>query len=175
MKQNVPDFADLLAGARRSAVHLELRDVYCVGNETERFEAWRRGVRLDESDRSSWWRPWLDLVAATVERGVVMRRARVVSEPVSDYIRFEHSNAFTNVAAGEQLRWLPRAQASALTLPGNDFWLIDGVRVRFNVFSGDGEAAEPQYTEDPAVARLCAYAFEAVWDLGVPHEDYKIS
>ncbi|MER6445453.1 DUF6879 family protein [Streptomyces venezuelae] len=175
MTQNVPDFADLLAGAQRSAVHLELRDAYSVGNETERFEAWRRGVRLDEGDQASWWRPWLDLVAATVERGVVMRRARVVSEPVSEYIRFEHSNAFTNVAAGEQLRWLPRARASALALPGNDFWLIDGCRVRFNVFSGDGEVVEPQYTEDAAVAQLCASGFEAVWDLGIPHEDYKIS
>lgn len=31
-----------------------------------------------------------------------------------------------NVKAGEEVRWLPRRQASDLALPGNDFWLFDG-------------------------------------------------
>lgn len=53
----------------------------------------------------AWWRPWLDLMVETVTRGVAVRRARIVSEPVSEYIRYEHSGAFTNVAAGEQVRW----------------------------------------------------------------------
>lgn len=35
-------------------------------------------------------RPWFDLVRAHVARGVEFRRARIVSEPVTDYIRFEH-------------------------------------------------------------------------------------
>ncbi|MEU5105655.1 DUF6879 family protein [Streptomyces sp. NPDC021354] len=174
MPSNVPTFAELIAGCSHSAVHLEMRDVYSVDNERERFEAWRQGFRHDPADRASWWRPWLDLIQETVARGVVVRRARIVSEPVSEYIRFEHSGTFTNVAAGEQVRWLARRRASDIALPGNDFWLFDGRLVRWNHFSGDGGSAGPEFSDDPAAAKLCAIAFEEVWARAVPHDEYEI-
>lgn len=121
MAQSLSDFTDLIRSAERSAVHLEMRDVYAVPNEDEGFAAWRRGHRLDPGDRDSWWRPWLDLVQEVTAKGVRVRRARIVSEPHSEYIRYEHSFSFTNIAAGEEIRWLPRGSASALSLPGNDF------------------------------------------------------
>ncbi|MFG2332184.1 DUF6879 family protein [Streptomyces sp. NPDC048604] len=167
-------FAELLAGCSESAVHLEMRDVYAVDNERERFEAWRKGLHLDPADEASWWRPWLDLIQETVARGVVVRRARIVSEPVTDYIRFEHSGTFTNISAGEEVRWLPRRQASDLALPGNDFWLFDGRLIRWNHFTGDGHSAGPELSDDPAAAKLCAQAFEAVWARATPHEQYEI-
>jgi hypothetical protein len=72
------------------------------------------------------------LVRHHVARGVKFRRARIVSEPVTDYIRFEHAiTAGVNLAGGEQVRWLPRRRASDLCLPGNDFWPFDGRLVRF--------------------------------------------
>ena len=45
-----------------------------------------------------------------------MRRARVVSEPVTDYIRYEHDLTFANVAAGELVRWLPRRNAADIAV-----------------------------------------------------------
>ncbi|MFG2999762.1 DUF6879 family protein [Streptomyces sp. NPDC048340] len=172
--QNVPGFSELLAGAQHSAVHLEMRDSYGVDKEKGPFAAWRDGVRLNSDDRATWWRPWLDLVSQAVARGVVIRRARIISEPVTDYIRFEHSGTFTNIAAGEQVRWLPRRQASDIALPGNDFWLFDGKIVRFNHFTGDGASAGPEMCEEPDVAKLCADAFESVWERGIPHEQYTV-
>jgi hypothetical protein len=151
-----------------------MRDSYSLAKENAAFEAWRGGHRFDPSDRASWWRPWLDLVTETLDRGVVMRRARIVSEPVSEYIRFEHSGTFTNVAAGEQIRWLPRRQASDIALPGNDFWLFDDELVQFNHFTGEGESAGPSFSEDPGAIKLCASAFEAVWERGTPHEQYAV-
>ncbi|MEU0806368.1 DUF6879 family protein [Streptomyces sp. NPDC005970] len=174
MPSNVPTFAELISGCTDSAVHLEMRDVYSVDNEREPFEAWRQGFRHDPADRASWWRPWLDLIQETVARGVVVRRARIVSEPVSEYIRFEHSGTFTNVAAGEQVRWLARRRASDIALPGNDFWLFDGRLVRWNHFSGEGRSAGPEFSDDPAAAKLCAIAFEEVWARAVPHDEYEI-
>nr|WP_245240715.1 DUF6879 family protein [Streptomyces spiramenti] len=151
-----------------------MRDGYGVDNEIEGFAAWKQGHRLNPDDRGSWWRPWLDLVQEVTAKGVVIRRARIVSEPVSDYIAFEHSGTFTNVAAGEQIRWLPRRSASDLALPGNDFWLFDGRLVQFNVFDGVGRWVHTDQTEDAAVAKLCASAFEAVWERGIPHEKYTV-
>ncbi|MFD3613332.1 DUF6879 family protein [Streptomyces atroolivaceus] len=40
----------------------------------------------------------------TVARGVKVCRARTVSEPGIDYIRFEHAITDANLCAGEQVR-----------------------------------------------------------------------
>lgn len=169
-----PTFDELIASCTRSAVHLEMRDSYAVDYETGPFADWKAGARLDPDDRASWWRPWLDLIAETVGRGVTVRRARIVSEPVSEYIRYEHSGTFSNVAAGEQVRWLPRRQASIIALPGNDFWLFDEQWVHWNHFAGDGTWTGEEITDEPAAVKLCADAFEAVWAAAIPHDQYKI-
>lgn len=168
-----PSFEDLLDCAQRHALHLELRDVYAVGEEREVYDAFLRDGSVPADD-SEYWSGWLPLVERAVARGVTVRRARIVSEPVTDYIRFEHAITDANLRAGEQVRWLPRRRASTLALPGNDFWLIDDRIVRWNIFSGDGQALEPDHTEDPAAVKLCAEAFRTVWDLATDHTDYRI-
>ncbi|MDI1458915.1 hypothetical protein NHG22_34650 [Streptomyces sp. ATE26] len=168
-----PSFEDLLDSAETHALHLELRDVYAVGEEREVYDAFLRDGSVPADD-SEYWSGWLPLVKRTVARGVKVRRARIVSEPVTDYIRFEHAITDANLRAGEQVRWLPRRRASALALPGNDFWLIDDRLVRWNIFSGDGQALEPEHTDDPAAVKLCAEAFRSVWDLAADHFDYRI-
>lgn len=169
------DFNEVIAEATRSAVHLEMRDNYAVDDESEEFSAWRDGARFDPNDRASWaWKSWGDLVVATAERGVVMRRARIVSEPATEYIRWEHELTAMNVAAGEQVRWLPRRRATDIALPGNDFWLFDGRLVLVNHFTGDGDFAGHEIIEDPGVVKLCGNAFETVWVRAIPHEEYKL-
>ncbi|GHB75685.1 hypothetical protein GCM10010377_77650 [Streptomyces viridiviolaceus] len=172
-KPPTPGFEDLLDSAQQHALHLELRDVYAVGEEREVFEAFLRDGSVPADD-SEFWSGWLPLVERTVARGVKVLRARVVSEPVTDYIRFEHAITDANVRAGEQVRWLSRRRASTFALPGNDFWLIDDRIVRWNIFSGDGQALEPDHTDDPSAVKLCAEAFRAVWDLATEHADYRI-
>ncbi|MGW3392165.1 DUF6879 family protein [Streptomyces hydrogenans] len=171
MPSSVPSFAELLGRCERSAVHLEMRDSYA---STDRFEAWKRGERIDWDDRASWWHPYDQLIGDTVARGVSIRRARIVSEPVTEYIRWEHYVTHANVTAGEDVRWLPRRRATDIALPGNDFWLFDGELLRVHHFSGDGAVVEDEITDDPATVKLCASAFEAVWDRAVPHHLYAI-
>jgi hypothetical protein len=167
----IPSFAELLASCHTSAAHLELRDSYA---DNERFEAWRRGDRIDWGDRATWWHPYDQTIADAVARGVVIRRARIVSEPVSEYIRWEHYVTIANVTAGEQVRWLPRRLATDIALPGNDFWLFDGALLRVHHFDGDGAVVEDELTDAPALLKLCAAAFETVWDRATPHDQYQI-
>lgn len=160
-------WADLLRAASHNACHLEMRDVYAVDEEDARFREWR------ETGQLKWeHRPWLGLIAELSAGGVRVRRARIVSEPVSFYIRFEHACTWQNVEAGEQVRWLPRRLASPIALPGNDFWLLDGARVLFNLFDGEGRRVSKALTDDGAAVKLCASAFEAVWELATPHAEY---
>ncbi|RNG26985.1 DUF6879 family protein [Streptomyces botrytidirepellens] len=163
---------EALGKAQRSAVHLEMRDIYTPDDPD--FADWRAGVRFDPAER---WQGWFDLVVATVSRGVRMRRARVVSEPVSEYIKFEYAvTERHNVAAGEEVRWLPRRRAADLALPGADCWLIDEEIVIFNHFDGNGNwdpATGMEARSDPATARMVGPAFESVWQRAVPHSTYR--
>jgi hypothetical protein len=151
-----------------------MRDVYGVADEVEEFEEFKRTGEVDLDPESEGWASWVSLVRETVSRGVVMRRARIVSEPVTDYIRWEHAATSVNIAAGEQVRWLPRRGASDVALPGNDFWLIDERLVLFHFFTGDGNWAGHDFSEDPATVKLVASAFETVWQRAIPHEKYTV-
>lgn len=170
-----PAADELLRTCERSAVHMETRD--CYSRTDPLFIKWQAGYRDDPADRDSWWRPWLSLVAEARARGVSIRRTRIVSEPVSEYIRFEHGITFMNIAAGEDIRWLPRRQASRLLLPGNDFWVFDDRLVLWNHFTGEGEVSPDgrELTDDPETVKTCAAAFEAAWDRAIPHGEYKLS
>jgi hypothetical protein len=168
----VPTPADLLSSASSSAVHLEMRDQYAVAAEDEEYLAWKAGHRDDPADPASWWRPWLTLLQEVTGRGVEVRRARIISEPVSEYIRFEYDGTHSNVHAGEQVRWLPRRQASDLCLPGNDFWIFDGKILLWNHFDGDGRPQLKEITTDAGLIEACAAAFETVWERGIDHRKY---
>lgn len=170
-QSSVPSFAELMADCHRAAVHLEMRDSYGVDYETGDFARWRETGRWDNPD---YWAPWTDLVRDAVKRGVEMRRVRIVSEPVTEYIRFEHAGTVNNVTAGENVRWLPRRQASDIALPGNDFWLFDGQLVEWNHFTGDGGLVGHELTDNPDVVKLCASAFDTAWERAVPHEDFTV-
>ncbi|MGH3973544.1 MAG: DUF6879 family protein [Pseudonocardiaceae bacterium] len=158
---------------RREAVHLEMRDVYATDIERDRFEIWLRGEPLDARAEAEWWRPWFELMKRNNEAGKTLRRLRIVSEPVTDYIWFEWLDAAQLVRAGEDVRWLPRRNASKLLLPGNDFWMFDRETVAFTHFSGNGHVLDHQLTTDPAVVELCSAAFENAWKIAVPHSMYK--
>lgn len=166
----VPPFSELIAATARSAVHLEMRDSY--DPDTPQYREWLAG----EPRPVPASRAWYDLVREHTARGVRFRRARVVSEPVSAYIRFEHeATTGLNVAAGEDVRWLPRRRVSDLCLPGNDFWLFDDCLIRFHHFDGDGRVVEDELCGDPAVIAMCSSAFEAIWERAVPHADYRLA
>jgi Family of unknown function (DUF6879) len=164
-------FETLLGGCTTSAVHLEMRDYYTPTDPV--YLDWRAGVSIDPKER---WGEWYDLMSATTARGIKVRRSRIVSEPVTAFIRYEYDlTDGLNLAAGEEVRWLPRRQASDLALPGNDFWIFDNRLVRFNYFAGNGDEVGDELTRDEAVVRLCATAFESVWQRAIPHQDYRIS
>ncbi|MBM9624813.1 hypothetical protein JE024_40555 (plasmid) [Streptomyces zhihengii] len=149
-----------------------MRDAYAPDDPG--FLAWQTGARPDPAGKASWWGTWHDHVAEATRRGVAVRRARIVSEPVSDYVRYEHDLTFGNLAAGEQVRWLPRRQTTDLALPGTDFWVFDDELVLFHHFSGEGNLAPDgrEHVRDAQRAKACTEAFEAVWRRAIPHSEY---
>jgi hypothetical protein len=165
-----PTTYDLFRAARRSAVHLETRDSYTPSDAD--WNEWQGGGRFNPAER---WRDWFDLIRETTARGVSVRRARIVSEPVTDYIRFEYDvTADHNIEAGEQVRWLARHNATDLLIPAVDFWTFDDTVVVFNHFDGVGDWVREERRDDSDLAKLLGGAFEAVWDRATPHADYRV-
>ena len=164
----VPPFGELIAATTSSAVHLEMRDAYTP--DDQRFLDWHAGKLLPEQANPE----WSAIVRSHAARGVRFRRARVVSEPLAPFIRFEYEvTAAVSIAAGEQVRWLPRRSGVDLCLPLNDYWVFDGRLVRFHFFSGTGEIVADDLAEDPSIVKLCAQAFETVWERAIPHDQYQ--
>jgi len=161
----------LIAGFRREALHLEMRDVYAAADRS-RFRKWIAGQELSPDDEAEWWRPWREMMGRHRQAGRSLRRLRVISEPVTDYIKFEFLDAAELVRVGEDVRWLPRQRASGLLLPGNDLWCFDAETVVFTYLSGDGEVQGYELTDDPGLVGRAVAAFEAAWPVAVPHGEY---
>jgi hypothetical protein len=104
-------FAELLEATQTSAIRIEMRDTY---DETEKgYAEWRETGDISHGD----WSDHFAMVRAAAARGVTMRRVRVISEPVSEYIKWENACTHLNIEAGEDIRWLPRTKAADLMLP----------------------------------------------------------
>jgi hypothetical protein len=163
------EFEGLLTSFGREAIHLEMRDAYGTAIELPHMAKWARG----EPDDLEWLQGWCAMLREHVKAGKSVRRARVVSEPLSDYQRWSYSIAGPMVEAGEDIRWVPRKLLSSVALPGNDFYLFDGQLAVFLLYSGNGLSAGMLSSSDPADLRLCRSAFEAVWKLSILHSEYQ--
>jgi hypothetical protein len=115
---------ELLANCVHEAVHLELRDSYAIHSEAQRFANFVATGVYDHAGDAPDRAQWLDLIRGLTASGRRVRRARVVSEPATAYIRFEWAGSDENIEAGEEISWLPRRLASPIALPGNDFWSL---------------------------------------------------
>jgi len=162
----LPDLATALRASRHRALHIEMRDTYEITEYVERRFA---GAPAPGPEAFAEWR---GLLAPLVAAGADLRRLRIISEPITDYVRFEWEDTpAANLAAGEVVRWIPRDQASDLRLPGNDFWLIDD-KLLFNLAAGNGDWLGIQRNDDPDVLAFCLESFEAAWSRGIDHADY---
>ena len=162
------EFDELLTGFDRELIHLETRDAYGTAVELPHMARWAAG----EPDDLQWLEGWGATLREAVHDGKSVRRARIISEPPSDYQRWSHSIAQPMVDAGEDIRWVPRKLVSSIAIPGNDFYLIDNRLVVFLTYTGNGLDAGKFTSRDPADVQLCRTSFDAVWRLSIPHREY---
>ncbi len=113
-------FQEAFETAQRSIFRLETLQYYAGDPNFDRYRA-GEGWQDTESKRH-----WVDLVQRRVGQGVAMQRVHVVTEPWTDYVRFELTWSYPhNLAAGEDIRIVTAADP----WPGPDFWMFDDRRV----------------------------------------------
>ncbi|MGK8558422.1 DUF6879 family protein [Nocardia gipuzkoensis] len=163
------EFEQLLTDFEHAAVHLETRDAYGTAVELPHMAKWAVG----EADDLEWLQDWCATLRKHVAAGRSVRRARIVSEPLSDYQRWSYSIAYPMVEAGEDIRWVPRRRVSSIAIPGNDFYLLDDRLVVFLHYAGNGLGVDKMTSTDPHDIQLCRNAFDAVWQVAIPHREYQ--
>jgi hypothetical protein len=159
------DFTGLF---RRRVFRLEILDFYDAENEREPYTRFLAGEHVDPA----WRKPWQGLVHGVCQSGRIMQRVHVVSEPVSDYIRFSLLHGYPySVQAGEDVRILGRAQSDGMCSQG-DWWLFDDSPAAMLLYDGSGAVERVEMNDDPAVlAGLCNVRDEAL-RLAVPLARY---
>jgi hypothetical protein len=163
------EFDDLLRTFDDESIHLETRDAYGTETELPHMAQWAAG----EPDDLAWLDDWCATLSQHMAAGRTVRRARIVSEPLSDYQRWSYSIAGPMVDAGEDIRWVPRRLVSSIGIPGNDCYVLDQRLVVFLHYSGAGLGVAKVVSTDPADVELCRGAFAAVWKLAIPHREYQ--
>jgi hypothetical protein len=162
------EFDQLLRRFDRDSIHLETRDAYGTAIELPYMAKWAAG----EPDDLEWLQDWCATVRDHVDAGRAVRRARIVSEPLSDYQRWSYSIAHPMVDAGEDIRWIPRRLLSSVPIPGNDYYLFDDRLVVSLHYAGNGLATDRVTSTESADIKLCRSAFDAVWQFAIPHREY---
>nr|WP_238357255.1 DUF6879 family protein [Kribbella italica] len=159
----------MTASIQHNAVHLETRDAYGTETELPHMAKWAAG----EPDDLDWLQSWCTKVRNHVKNGRTVRRAKIVSEPLSDYQRWAYTLIGPMVEAGEDIRRVPRRSTSSIAIPGNDFYVLDDRLVVFLHYAGSGLNIALTTSTDSADLDRCRSAFEQVWALSIPHRDYK--
>jgi hypothetical protein len=116
-----PALGRLFTGVRRSWFRLETLQHYEVDYEREEFAAFLHGEHPGIVPG-----PWEEMIASHAAAGRRLSRVHVITEPVSDYIRYELAYYEISAAAGEDVRLIPVPEGEWPSgVPQADFWLFD--------------------------------------------------
>ena len=161
-------FFELFHTFDHTAFRLEVRESY-VGVDKA---AYRQFLSGDLPSLDS-YESWMQNVREQTASGKRIERARVVSEPWSDYTRFGLWACRTTVDAGEDIRYLARVRALPLRLPDYDYWLFDSrLLVLIHFDDETNEILRWEVVRDPAAVVQHSYWRDAAWHYAAPRDEY---
>ena len=154
----------------RTAFRLEVRDQYAVASDGGDFARYLAGEDLADAARKN---AWLDELRADTAAGKRWQWVHVVRGPLSDYLRYAFEWGYAiNIHAGADVRVLDLAEhPRPVSLPDEDFWLLDDQAVLIMHYGDGGEflGADPA---GPAGLARYRRARDAAWDAAEPFAAY---
>ncbi|RMB81367.1 DUF6879 family protein [Streptomyces shenzhenensis] len=153
---------------RHTAWRLETRRGYASDRRSPKWARWQAGEDIVAEPANA----WRANVAEQTAAGKRFERVRIVDDPVTDGQRFLLASAPGNVAAGEDIRNLTRAEAEQLRLPDFDFWLFDSRVVARFAFDEYDTTLGVYVSEDPAEVLAACQARDAAWHHAVPTAEF---
>jgi hypothetical protein len=155
-----------------SVFRLETLQSYAGSVEDPDFAAFLAGKPRPSNPGK---KKWTEIIAANHAAGRIQQRVHVVTEPLSDYMRYELTWSYEpNAEAGEDTRIIPVSDSHQWPpdLPRSDFWLFDSSTLFAMVYEPDGswQGAEP--ISDPhRIVEACRWRDAALYH-GMPWRGY---
>ena len=128
------EFLAMVRGFRVSAFRFEAQDSYGFKYEQEEFARYVAGTPRTP-DQIEWWQAWLNRVRECVRDGKTICRVRLLDTPPTPYQQWLVWGTRFHAEAGEDIRYLLRAEAGNLGLPDHDWWLLDDENVIVMAFT----------------------------------------
>lgn len=119
---------------RQEAWRLETLPVYRVAQEKELVRRFLDGEPVTREATQ----PWFDRIRGYVADGRSVGRVHIVTQPLSDYLRFEFEYYRHNVEAGEAIRILDVTNRSNPLRGVQDFWMFDRSQIVLMHYESDG-------------------------------------
>jgi hypothetical protein len=158
--------------AQSSIFRLETLQSYGNSGEDPALDAFRAGQPHLVTPGK---REWTALVRDRVHGGCAMQRVHVVTEPASEYLRFELTWGYgPNAEAGEEIRIIPLRQDEAWPrdVPCHDFWLFDSCDLYDIHYEPDGTWLGVEQVRDSAAIADARRWRDAALRLARPWADY---
>lgn len=157
---------------RESAFRFEQLNDYAVGPENEPFRRFLAGEPQD----ADWHKPWQDFVRNSLREGKTMARVHVVTEPLTDYLRFEVTCGYPlSVEAGEDVRIIRRPVRLPVALPGHDFWIFNDNDVVIMDYDEDGRFHGGDTVSGPGEIAYYRRIRDVTMQHSMPLDDYLAS
>jgi hypothetical protein len=159
-----PRWLSLFNTFKHTCFRVETRQQYASAAEADVLKEFLAGhAPAIYQDRIDFLRGVQDDLAA----GKLRQRVHIVSEPLTDYLRFQIEWSYPMSA--EDIRILPAEVAYEVPeMPDRDFWLFDSRTLAMLDYDDDGRMVRVSLEDDPAViVEACAWR-DAAMHLAVP-------
>lgn len=163
------EITHLFTEFEHTAWRLETQRGYATDRVSPNWPRFQRGESFGYDPAS----PWHANIRAQTETGKWYGRVRLVDDPPTEGQRFLLATGLGNVAAGEDIRNLYRADAERLGLPTYDLWLFDSRTVVRFVIDEDGVTLGVSIHDDPESVVHACRARDAAWHFAVPTRQFQ--
>lgn len=153
-----------------TAYRLETLQVYRADYEDadyQRFLAGKPPGGFREHDS------YVEEVTRGTAQGRRYHRVHVVTEPLTDYMRFECTGYRETVAAGDDVRILAVREGTwPEGIPHRDYWLFDSLRLLEMNYDQDGKFVSAELIEDPEEVVRANHLRDRALHLSIPYAEY---
>ncbi|MGH3941158.1 MAG: DUF6879 family protein [Pseudonocardiaceae bacterium] len=168
------EFSAWFGQFQRSCFRLETLQRYGGSGEEDSIRTFLAGATPQPHPGKQ---EWMALIRAATHDRRTMQRVHVVTEPCTDYVRFEVAWSYAySVAAGEDVRIIPltagQGWPSELPLPGGDFWLFDDTELFDMRYNTEGTWIGIDHSTDPDSVRQACRWRDAALRLAQPWAAY---
>ena len=166
---SVEEFGEQFSTVKQSSWRWECQGDYPIDHESMKKWLAKEPISQEEYKEDS---EWLLYIQGLNEAGIPFERARMVTEPLTDYLAWMLAVTNSNIDAGEDIRWCKESSIRDLGMPDYDFYIFDDNRVVIFHHDENKIFTHAELVDDEASVAAHRALREKVWPHAVPHREF---